>query len=67
MSGREKKAFSCTLSVLANNFLGPKKSNSGKTIKIVLGEESGFYCVFEKLCSSENAILECFQQTQQLQ
>ena len=28
----EKRALSRTLSVLANNFLWPKRSNSGKTI-----------------------------------
>ena len=32
--GRKKRAFSCTLSVLAKNFFGPKQCKSGKTIKI---------------------------------
>ena len=35
----EKAAFSCTLSVLAKTCLGPKQSNSGKTIKIVVSAE----------------------------
>ena len=40
VSGREKKrAFSCTLSVLAKNFFGPKQCKSGKTIKIVVSAE----------------------------
>ena len=40
MSGREKKrAFSCTLSVLAKIFLGPKQCKSGNTIKIVVSAE----------------------------
>ena len=31
------------------------------------GEKVGFInCVFEKLCFSENTILQCFQKTQQL-
>ena len=40
VSGREKKrAFSCTLSVLAKNFFGPKQCEPGKTIKIVVSAE----------------------------
>ena len=41
VSGREKKrAFSCTLSVLAKNvFFGPKQCKPGKTIKIVVSAE----------------------------
>ena len=40
MSGREKKrAFSCTLSVLAKIFFGPKQCKPGKTIKIVVSAE----------------------------
>ena len=40
VSGREKKrAFSCTLSVLAKNLFGPKQCKSGKTIKIVVSAE----------------------------
>ena len=40
VSGREKKrAFSCTLSVLAKIFFGPKQCKSGKTIKIVVSAE----------------------------
>ena len=39
MSGREKKrAFSCTLSVLAN-FFGPKRCKAGNTIKIGVSTE----------------------------
>ena len=36
---REKRAFSCTLSVLAKHFLGPKQCKPGKTIKIVVSAE----------------------------
>ena len=40
MSGREKKrAFSCTLSVLANIFFGPKQCKAGNTIKIGVSAE----------------------------
>ena len=40
VSGREKKrAFSCTLSVLAKKFFGPKQCKPGKTIKIVVSAE----------------------------
>ena len=40
VSGREKKrAFSCTLSVLAKNFFGPKQCKPGKTTKIVVSAE----------------------------
>ena len=40
VSGREKKrAFSCTLSVLAKNVFGPKQCKPGKTIKIVVSAE----------------------------
>ena len=40
MSGREKKrAFSCTLSVLAKSFLGPKQCKAGNTIKIGVSAE----------------------------
>ena len=40
VSGREKKrAFSCTLSVLAKIFFGPKQCKPGKTIKIVVSAE----------------------------
>ena len=35
----EKRAFSCTLSVLAKNFLGPNQCKPGKTIKIVVSAE----------------------------
>ena len=35
----EKRAFSCTLSVLAKNFLGPKQFKPRKTIKIVVSAE----------------------------
>ena len=42
VSGREKKrAFSCTLSVLAKKFFGPKQCKPGKTIKIVVSAEIG--------------------------
>ena len=40
VSGREKKrAFSCTLSVLAKNFLDQNSVNQEKTIKIVVSAE----------------------------
>ena len=40
VSGREKKrAFSCTLSVLAKKFFGPKQCKPGKTIKIVVSAD----------------------------
>ena len=40
VSGREKKrAFSCTLSVLAKIFFGPKQCKPGKTMKIVVSAE----------------------------
>ena len=40
MSGREKKrAFSCTLSVLAKIFFGPKQCKAGSTIKIGVSAE----------------------------
>ena len=40
VSGREKKrAFSCTLSVLAKKFFGPKQCKPGKTIKIGVSAE----------------------------
>ena len=39
--GEKKRAFSCTLSVLAQNFLGPKQCKPGKTIKIVVSAEIG--------------------------
>ena len=43
VSGREKKkrAFSCTLSVLAKIFFGPKQCKAGKTIKIVVSADIG--------------------------
>ena len=37
--GGEKRSFSCTLSVLAKKFFGPKQSKPGKTIKIVVSAE----------------------------
>ena len=37
--GEEKRAFSCTLSVLAKKFFGPKQCKPGKTIKIVVSAE----------------------------
>ena len=37
--GRKKRAFSCTLSVLAKIFFGPKQCKPGKTIKIVVSAE----------------------------
>ena len=46
-----KNAFSCTLSVLAQNFWGPKQWNQGKTIKIVVSAETGQnhqWHIFEK-------------------
>ena len=40
MSGREKKrASSCTLSVLAKFFFGPKQCKAGSTIKIGVSAE----------------------------
>ena len=40
VSGREKKrAFSCTLSVLAKFFFGPKQCKAGNTIKIGVSAE----------------------------
>ena len=40
VSGREKKrAFSCTLSVLAKMFFGPKQCKAGNTIKIGVSAE----------------------------
>ena len=39
--GEEKRAFSCTLSVLAKIFFGPKQCKPGKTIKIVVSAEIG--------------------------
>ena len=40
VSGREKKrAFSCTLSVLAKVFFGPKQCKAGSTIKIGVSAE----------------------------
>ena len=40
VSGREKKrAFSCTLSVLAKIFFGPKQCKAGNTIKIGVSAE----------------------------
>ena len=40
VSGREKKrAFSCTLSVLAKKFFGPKQCKPGNTIKIVVSAQ----------------------------
>ena len=40
VSGREKKtAFSCTLSVLAKFFFGPKQCKAGNTIKLGVSAE----------------------------
>ena len=39
VSGREKNAFSCTLSVLAKIFVGPKQCKPGNAIKIVVSAE----------------------------
>ena len=58
-----KRAFSCTLSVLAKRMLRPKTAKLPKTKngffvfdKGFLGwVKSGFYCVFEKLSSAESA------------
>ena len=35
----EKRAFSCTLSVLAKEYFGPKQLKPGKTMKIVISAE----------------------------
>ena len=35
----EKRAFSCTLSVLAKMFFGPKQCKAGNTIKIGVSAE----------------------------
>ena len=37
--GEKKRAFSCTLSVLAKIFFGPKQCKPGKTIKIVVSAD----------------------------
>ena len=66
MSGREKKhAFSCTLSVLAKIFFGPKQCKARNTMEkgvfFDMVEKVGFTnCVFEKLCFPENTIFMVF-------
>ena len=39
MSGSEKNAFSCTRSVLAKIFFGPKQCKPGNAIKIMVSAE----------------------------